>query len=259
MSDITVTGPTADVIEITVPGLPGPQGPPGPYGPGGVQGPTGYTGDVGPQGPPGPPGGFVIADSVPDTSYLPAQPTAEQMGMVWLVGAPPVVYFWSPGTSTWVTLDIAVGPTGPPGASGMGGVQGDQGNTGPTGAQGPMGPTGPAGTSPLPPVWQPLLTLMSPWQVIPNSHLEFMLDPWGHCTLRGEVFFPGGNPPDQSPICACPAGAPTQTATLYAIQDVIPAQGYRVDVNIDGTIYLRFPPLNSTGQLFLDGISWYTQ
>ena len=143
MSDITVTGPTADVIEITTPGMPGPPGAPGPQGPGGVQGPTGPAGPVGPSGPHGPPGGFTIADVVPDISYLPAAPAAGQEGMVWLVGTTSYVVYWWNGTA-WQTLNVATGPQGPVGPAGPTGAQGPQGAAGPTGAQGPVGPTGAA-------------------------------------------------------------------------------------------------------------------
>jgi hypothetical protein len=259
MSDITVTGPTSEVIEISVPGLLGPPGPPGPQGPGGIQGPPGYQGNEGPVGPQGPPGGFTIAGVVMDESYLPAVPDASQLGMVWVVGNPPVVWFYDT-TAGWMTLDVAVGPQGLAGDTGLSGGAGEQGPVGPTGAQGPVGPAGADGVAPLAPTWQPFLTLLSPWAPIPTSQVEYLVDVWGRVQLRGEVFYRGGSPPDMSPIATCPSGTtPTQTVTLYAIQDVTPAQVYRVDVNMDGTIYLRFPATTSTGQLFLDGLSWMTQ
>jgi len=258
MSDITVTGPTADVIEITTPGLPGPPGQPGPQGAGGVQGPTGPSGPSGPSGPAGPPGGFTIAGTGPDTSYLPAAPTPGQEGMVWLIGTTSYVVYWWNGTA-WQTLNMSAGPQGPSGPAGPTGTAGSQGVVGPTGAQGPVGPTGPAGTTPSTPTWQ-ALTLLSPWVAITNSKIEYMLDAWGRVQLRGEVYYPGGNPSDMTVIADCPTNTtPTQTVTVPAIEDVIPARVYRVDVDIDGKIYLRFPAGNSTGQLFLDSVSWMTQ
>lgn len=259
MSDITVTGPTTEVIEISVPGLLGPPGPPGPQGPGGVAGPTGPAGPSGPTGFHGPPGGFTVAAVVPDISHLPATPTPAQVGMVWLVGTTTYVVYWYNGTA-WQTLNVVAGPQGPPGPAGIQGSPGIQGAAGPAGTQGPVGAAGANGTNPPAPVWQPFLTLLAPWAPIPTSQVQFLKDPWGRVQLRGEVFFAGGSPHDMSPIATCPVGTtPTQTVTLYAIQDVTPAQVYRVDVNMNGTIYLRFPTTTSTGQLFLDGLSWMTQ
>jgi hypothetical protein len=259
MSDITVTGPTTEVIEISVPGLLGPPGPPGPTGADGVQGPPGPPGPGGPSGPQGPPGGFVIAAIVPDISHLPAAPTAAQAGMVWLVGTTGYVVYWWNGT-TWQTLDITVGPQGPPGPQGIPGV-GDQGATGPTGAQGPVGPPGPPGGmgSLVQPTWvdaSPFLA--SPWRAVTGSSVRYAVDAWATCWLGGEIYFPGGNPTDNTRIMACPPGTtpPVQSITTFAVEDVIPARMYRVDIRTDGNIYLRFPALNTTGQLFLDSITW---
>jgi hypothetical protein len=167
-------------------------------------------------------------------------------------------WFYDP-VAGWQQLEIVAGPQGPPGAAGATGAIGGQGVVGPTGAQGPVGATGPAGTTPASPTWQPL-TLLAPWVAVTNSIISYMLDAWGRIRLRGEVYYPNGNPPDLSPIANCPSGTvPKQTTTLAVIEDVIPARVYRVDVNTDGKIYLRFPALNTTGQLFLDGISWQTQ
>ena len=258
MSDITVTGPTTEVIEITIPGAPGPPGQPGPQGAGGVQGPTGPAGPIGPTGFHGPPGGFTVAAVVPDTSHLPAAPTPAQAGMVWLVGTTRYVVYWWNGTA-WQTLNIAAGPQGPTGLTGPTGPAGPQGVVGPTGAQGPVGSTGPAGATPTSPLWQPLPALTSPWAVVAGSTCQYLSDAWGRVQLRGEVYYPGANPPDLSIITTCPVGAPTHNTTQFAVEDVIPTRVYRVDVHTDGNIYLRFPALNTTGQLFLDTISWQTQ
>jgi len=256
MSDITLSGPAADVIEISVPGMPGPPGQPGPQGAGGVQGPTGPAGPTGPTGHAGPPGGFTIAGTVATSNLLPATPAPGQEGMVWLVGTTSYVVYWWNGTA-WQTLNIASGPQGPFGPTGATGGAGPQGVIGPTGAQGPAGATGPTGTTPASPIWQPLTTLVSPWTAL--TTIQYLSNAWGQVRLRGEVSFPGGNPSDQSIIATCPVAAPKQTTTLFTVEDVIPARVYRVDVNTDGRIYLRFPALNTTGQLFLDGISWQTQ
>jgi hypothetical protein len=261
MSDITVTGPTTEVIEITTPGMPGPPGPAGPQGAGGVQGPTGPVGPSGPAGPQGPPGGFTIADTVPDSSYLPAAPTAAQAGMVWLVGVSPnyVVYWWN-GTA-WQILDIAVGPQGPPGPVGSMGSAGTQGVTGPTGAQGPVGSPGIDGGMGqlIQPSWVDGTSLLaSPWQPVAGSTVWYIIDAWGRCSLWGEVFYPGGNPPDDSVIMQIPPGMTpiTQDITLPVVEDVNPARTYRVDVRTTGSIVLRFPLMNTSGKLFLDSITW---
>ena len=259
MSDVTIDALTPDIVEILTPGLPGPPGAPGPQGAGGIQGPPGPPGPTGPAGPLGPPGGFTIGGTGPDTSYLPAAPTAEQQGMVWLIGTTTYIVYWWNGTA-WQVLNMSAGPQGPAGPTGPTGPQGGQGAVGPTGAQGPVGATGPAGTTPVPPLWQPLLTLVSPWAPVHSSNLDYLVDPWGRVQLRGEIYFPNGNPPDMSVIATCPLGTtPTQTATVFVVEDVTPARVYRVDIDADGKIYLRFPALNTTGQLFLDTVSWMTQ
>jgi hypothetical protein len=260
MSDISVTLPMTEVIEITTPGMPGPPGPPGPQGPGGV-GPIGPTGATGSTGPTGPPGGFTIAGVVDDPSYLPAVPDPSQVGMVWLVGGPItyVAYFYDP-VAGWTTLDIAPGIRGPQGPAGFPGIQGDPGPTGPTGPQGAVGLTGPTGgmAQLLPPQWVDGSSLIqAPWQAI--SSVAYLIDTWGRCQLRGEIFLPGGSPKDLSVMLACPpTTTPVQIATLVAAEDVNPARYYRIEVGIDGFIRLRFPALNTTGQAFLDGISWVT-
>jgi len=260
MSDITTTGPTSEVIEITIPGAPGPPGQPGPQGAGGVQGPTGAAGPPGPTGPVGPPGGFTIAGTGPDTSYLPAQPAPGQEGMVWLIGTTSFQVYWWNG-SAWEVLNLGAGPQGPTGPAGSTGAAGPQGVVGPTGAQGPVGATGAAGANPPTPQWQALPEIESPWTEMPGSTCQFLYDGWGRVQLRGEVYFPGGNPPDMSLITMCPsnAGPPTETTTCFAVEDVVPARVYRVEVNADGRILLRFPALNTTGNLFLDTVSWQTQ
>jgi hypothetical protein len=259
-SVLTVTGPTADVIEITTPGMPGPPGAPGPQGPGGVQGPTGPAGPIGPGGPHGPPGGFIVGGTGPDTSYLPAAPTAAQQGMVWLIGTTSYVVYWWNGTA-WQTLNMVAGPQGPAGSTGTAGPTGPQGVVGPTGAQGPVGPTGPTGGSNLlvKPSWQSATSLLvSPW-VAAGPPISYLIDGWGRCQLRGEISY-GGSPADGVTVMACPPGAtPTQTVTLPVIEDCMPARVYRVEVNADGKIYLRYPSADTTGKLFLDSLSWMTQ
>jgi hypothetical protein len=99
--------------------------------------------------------------------------------------------------------------------------------------------------------------LVTPWKAVPGSQLQWMVDAWGRAQLAGEVYYPGGNPPDRSVIFQCPPGTiPVQTRTVTVVEDVVPARFYRVDINIDGSIRLRFPLANSTGQLFLDNVSW---
>ena len=261
MTDAIVITPTENIVEILVPGLPGPPGPPGPTGPGGVQGDVGQQGPAGPAGPQGPPGGFLIAAVVTDTSYLPAVPAANQLGMVWLVGTPPVVWFYDP-VAGWMVLDIAVGPQGPPGPSGAPGAQGNQGATGPVGAQGAVGPAGtPGGMQDLvPPGWNDLNPFIaSPWKVVPASNARYLVDAWGRCQLAGEIYYPGGNPRDGSAMVQCPPLTyPSENVTVTAVEDVIPARYYRVDIGIDGYVRLRFPATNTTGQVFLDGVSWIT-
>jgi len=180
--------------------------------------------------------------------------------MVWLVGSTSyVVYFYDPAAG-WMTLDIAAGPQGPTGPAGPTGTQGTQGATGPQGAQGPVGPAGtPGGMGDLvAPAWQDASGLVqSPWQIVPGSQVRSMIDPWGRCQLGGEIFYPGGNPPDNSPMMLCPLGTvPSQAMTLVTVEDVIPARFYRVNVRTDGVICLRYPNSQTTGQVFLDGLSW---
>jgi hypothetical protein len=255
-----VTTPLDNVIEILTPGLPGPPGPPGPVGASGVQGPTGPAGIPGPPGPVGPPGGFVIAAVVPDISHLPATPLPSQAGLVWLVGTNSYVVYYHDPVAGWLALNIATGPQGPNGIPGPTGQQGLQGAVGPRGAQGPVGPTGAPGSMGqlVPPQWQDFSVLITaPWKIVPGSQAHFMVDAWGRCQLLGEVYFPGGSPPDGSIMAQCPPGTvPALTTTVTAVEDVVPAQFYRVDVSTDGNIRLRFPPRTSSGQVFLDAISW---
>lgn len=260
MTDAIVITPESSVVEILVPGLPGPPGPPGPTGAQGVQGPNGQVGSVGPMGLQGPPGGFVIAGVVDAPNLLPAVPDASVDGQVWLVGTDTyTVYYYN--VDTWMTLDIVTGPEGPAGLPGPIGPQGLQGAVGPTGAQGPVGPTGaPGGMDDLvQSAWlDASMLLAAPWQVVPGSSMFYITDPFGRCSLMGEISYPGGNPRDGTLIMACPPGTAPQFQSLaaFAIEDVIPARTYRVDINMDGNIYLRFPAMNTTGQLFLDSVTW---
>lgn len=202
----------------------------------------------------------MIAAVVVDTSYLPAVPTAADMGKVWLVGTTSyVVHFYDP-VAHWMTLNIAAGPQGATGGQGATGLQGPQGATGATGAQGPVGAQGPPGANPTAPTWQDYSTgLASPWQIVPRSLVSYLHDPWGRCQLRGEIFLPGGNPIDGSLLMPCPPGTtPHQDMTVMAVEDVIPARFYRIEIGTDGNIRLRFPLSNTTGQLFLDSVSWIT-
>jgi len=185
------------------------------------------------------------------------------MGKVWLVGTTTyIVHFYDPVTG-WMTLNIAAGPQGPPGANGAMGGQGIQGATGPIGPQGPVGATGATGGMEqlIPPSWIDATPLVvAPWKVIPGSSAAYMIDGWGRCQLTGEIYYPGGNPPDGSIFFSLPEGTnPPQNAVLPVVEDVIPPRMYRVDVCYDGNIRLRWPTQNSTGQLFLDNISWMTQ
>lgn len=250
------------VIEILTPGLPGPPGQPGPEGAQGVMGPPGPAGATGPTGPQGPPGGFVIAGVVTNTSYLPATPAPQDLGKVWLVGTTSYVVHFYDATTGWQVLNIAAGPPGPPGPPGAAGTQGQQGPQGPSGAQGNTGMQGAPGdmTTLVPPAWQDFTAnLVNPWKPVPGSSVEYMIDAWGRCQLRGEIYFSGGDPSDLSIMATCPpTTTPNETVTLLAVEDVTPARGYRVDVGPDGNIRLRFPLLNSTGKLFLDSLSWVT-
>lgn len=262
MTSALVTTTEDNVVEILVPGLPGPPGPPGPTGPGGVQGNPGPPGPTGNTGVQGPPGGFVIAAVVTDPSYLPAVPTADQMGMVWLVGTTSyVVYYYDP-VAHWITLSIASGPQGPPGTAGPPGTPGLQGAVGPVGPAGAVGPVGaPGGMQDLvPPSWNDLTPyITAPWEPVPGSDVLYLVDAWGRCQLAGEIFYPKANPPDGSQMLQCPPlTSPSNPATVLAVEDVIPARYYRVDILSTGSIELRFPALNTTGQVFLDSVSWMT-
>ena len=263
MTDALVTTPTESVMEILVPGLPGPPGPPGPGGPGGVQGPPGPDGPPGPLGPQGPPGGFTIAAVVTDISYLPAVPTDDQAGMVWLVGTLSYLVYYYDAITGWLVLDMASGPQGPPGPPGSAGDPGVQGEVGPIGPQGDVGPAGPPGNvdDANPPSWQDLTPyIANPWAAVPGSSVRYLIDAWGRCQLAGEIFYPDGSPPDGSVMLQCPPlTSPSNTVTMMAVEDVVPARYYRVDVNSSGFIELRFPILHTTGQVFLDSVSWMTQ
>jgi hypothetical protein len=110
----------------------------------------------------------------------------------------------------------------------------------------------------VPPVWQDGGSLLlAPWRNVPGSSTTYLIDAWGRCQLHGEVYYPNTDPPDATPIMMCPLGTtPTQDYTQVAVEDCEPARMYRVDIRTDGRIYLRYPALNTTGQLFLDNISW---
>jgi hypothetical protein len=111
------------------------------------------------------------------------------------------------------------------------------------------------------PQWQDGTSLVaSPWTISPVASVSYLIDSWGRCQLRGEIFYPGGNPADNVVLMECPPNAtPTQALNLPVIEDSTPARVYRVEVNIDGKIYLRYPSANTTGHLFLDSLSWMTQ
>jgi hypothetical protein len=108
------------------------------------------------------------------------------------------------------------------------------------------------------PAWQDLTPdLVAPWEAVASSSVDFLVDAWGRCQLAGEIFLPGGNPTDGSIMLTCPAGTtPAHNVTVMATEDVIPARFYRIDIGTDGNIRLRFPLTNTTGQLFLDSVSW---
>jgi hypothetical protein len=205
----------------------------------------------------------VVAAVVPDPSYLPAVPTEEQAGMVWLVGTTSYVVHYYNTQTGWQILNIASGPQGPPGQAGATGLTGGQGVAGPAGQQGPVGPQGAPGNmgTLVKPAWQSASSLLtSPWATVSGSTISYLIDGWGRCQLRGEVYFPGGNPVDGTAIMACPPSTtPTQNTYLLAIEDVIPARVYSVEIGTDGNIRLQSPSLNTTGQLFLDNLSWMTQ
>jgi hypothetical protein len=160
----------------------------------------------------------------------------------------------------WITLDIAVGPQGIQGDIGLSGAQGNQGVTGPTGPQGPVGPPGTSGAMGdlIAPAWQDLTpSLVSPWLAVPGSSVQYLVDAWGRCQLAGEVYYPGGGPLDESIMLTCPAGTtPSANVTVLAVEDVIPARFYRIDIGTDGNIRLRFPITKTSGQVFLDSVSW---
>ena len=257
----TIDASVPGVVEILVPGLPGPPGSAGPTGMQGPAGASGPQGPMGPFGPQGPPGGFVIGGTVVNVSDLPASPASPDQ--VWLVGTTSyVTYYHTP--SGWQQLTSVSGPQGPQGPQGIVGPMGLQGPAGSTGAQGVIGPPGPATLAPPPPLpgWNDLTPyVLLPWKVMPGIRTEFMLTLTGYCRLRGEVFFPGGSPLDNSQIFSCPANVTPslQVLGLMACEDVVPARFYRVDVGTDSTARLRFPLANTTGQMILDGLSWMIQ
>jgi hypothetical protein len=185
--------------------------------------------------------------------------------MVWLVGTTSyIVHFYDP-VAHWMTLNIAAGPQGPSGPAGPPGAAGGQGAVGPTGAQGLTGPQGPPGgveqLISFAPQWQDVINnVVPPWKAVANSPVLFMSNAFGRCQLSGEVFYPGGNPPDGSIIMQVPSGAlPTSNSVFSAIEDVTPARVYRVDVQTDGNVVLRFPAKNTSGQLFLDNLAWISR
>jgi hypothetical protein len=108
------------------------------------------------------------------------------------------------------------------------------------------------------PSWQDGSSLLvSPWLIVPGSVLQFIVDAWGRCQLGGEIYFPGGNPPEDSVMLQCSSGtAPAHDVSLVAVEDVVPARFYRIDVRSDGSIHLRFANRVTTGQVFLDSLSW---
>jgi hypothetical protein len=110
------------------------------------------------------------------------------------------------------------------------------------------------------PQWNDLTPyIISPWQAIPSSQVLYLVDAWGRCQLTGEIFFPNGNPTEGSAMIQCPPlTAPTNPTTVVAVEDVIPARYYRLDILPSGYVELRFPALNTTGQVFLDSVSWIT-
>jgi len=86
----------------------------------------------------------------------------------------------------------------------------------------------------------------------------YLVDAWGRCQLAGEIFFPGGNPVEGSQMLACPPSTtPNNPVTVLAVEDVIPARSYRVDILPTGYIELRFPTTTTTGQVFLDTVAWW--
>jgi hypothetical protein len=110
----------------------------------------------------------------------------------------------------------------------------------------------------IPPTWNDLTPyLISPWQVVSHSTIQYLIDAWGRIQLAGEIFYPGGNPPDGSQMIQCPPTTiPPNPVTVMAVEDVIPARYYRLDITSAGSIELRFPLLNTTGQVFLDSVTW---
>jgi hypothetical protein len=102
--------------------------------------------------------------------------------------------------------------------------------------------------------------VMPPFLPVPQSKIQYMVDAWGRVQLHGEIGYQGGNPGDGVVIMQCPSGTtPPNPVTVMAVEDVAPARMYRVDVQTDGNLYLRFPVPHSTGLMFLDNISWMTQ
>jgi hypothetical protein len=112
----------------------------------------------------------------------------------------------------------------------------------------------------IPPSWNDLTPYINaPWTPVPGSDLNYLIDTWGRCQLAGEIYYPNGNPPDGSSMIQCPPlTLPSNPVTVMAVEDVIPARYYRVDILPSGSIELRFPASHTTGQIFLDSISWTT-
>jgi hypothetical protein len=110
------------------------------------------------------------------------------------------------------------------------------------------------------PSWADLTPFIaSPWRPVAGSEVKYLVDAWGRCQLAGEIVYPNGNPPDGSVMLQCPPLTyPSSPVTMPAVEDVIPARYYRVDISPGGNIELRFPALNTTGQIFLDSVSWIT-
>jgi hypothetical protein len=112
----------------------------------------------------------------------------------------------------------------------------------------------------VPPTWNDLTPYIAgAWSPVPGSNVQYLIDAWGRVQLAGEIFYPGANPMDGSVILQCPPLTyPANPVTVLAVEDVIPARFYRIDILPNGSIELRFPATNTTGQVFLDSISWMT-
>jgi len=110
----------------------------------------------------------------------------------------------------------------------------------------------------VPPGWNNLnSSILAPWAALDSAQMLWMKDTWGRVQLKGELTYSGGDPPDGSPMLLCPAGtAPSYPFSLVAVEDVIPARFYRIDVGTDGNVRIRYPLAHSTGHVILDSITW---